>query len=49
LALLYKPSQLKSSRGITAEGSSMQLVINTFGSSLRKQGEQFVIQAGEQR
>jgi CRISPR-associated protein Cas1 len=27
----------------------MQLVINTFGSSLRKQGERFVVQAGERR
>jgi CRISPR-associated protein Cas1 len=29
------------------EESPVQLVINTFGSSLRKQGERFVVQAGE--
>jgi hypothetical protein len=27
----------------------VQLIINTFGASLRKQGEQFVVQAGERK
>jgi CRISP-associated protein Cas1 len=27
----------------------VQLVINTFGASLRKQGEQFLVQAGEKK
>ena len=27
----------------------MQLVINTFGASLRKQGEQFLVQAGDKK
>jgi CRISPR-associated protein Cas1 len=27
----------------------MQLVINTFGASLRKQGEQFLVQAGDRK
>jgi CRISPR/Cas system-associated endonuclease Cas1 len=27
----------------------MQLVINTFGASLRKQGDQFLVQAGDKK
>ena len=27
----------------------MQLVINTFGASLRKQGDRFLVQAGEHK
>ena len=32
---------------LLASGVGMRLIINTFGSSLRKQGEQFVVQAGD--